>query len=173
MNNKILQGPDLTNSLIGVLCIFRQETVAIKADIEAMFHQVRVHPKDLNALRFLWYPHGNLSTEPQEYQMMVHFFGGVSSLSCASFALRKTVLDNNENFDPDVASTVNRSFYVDDLLKSVENPEEAIRLSKQLCEMLSLGGFRLTKWISNSRAVLNAIPQNEWTKELKDISLEN
>ena len=40
------------------------------------------------------------------------------------------MLDNNENFDPDVASTVYRSFYVDDLLKSVENPEEAIRLSK-------------------------------------------
>ncbi|XP_065068180.1 uncharacterized protein LOC135693578 [Rhopilema esculentum] len=104
---------------------------------------------------------------------MVHLFGGVWSPSCASFALKKTALDNNEKSDPDVASTVSRSFYVDDLLKSVEKPEEVIRLSKQLCEMLSLGGFCLTKWISNSRAVLNAIRQNEWSKELKDTSLEN
>ena len=55
----------------------------------------------------------------------------------------------------------------------MEKPEEAIRLSEQLCEMLALGGFRLTKWISNNRAVLNAIPQNERSNELKDISLEN
>lgn len=52
LNNELLQGPDLTNSLIGVLLRFRQEQVAIMADIEGMFHQVRVHEKDTNLLRF-------------------------------------------------------------------------------------------------------------------------
>ena len=55
----------------------------------------------------------------------------------------------------------------------MENSEEAIRMYKHLCELLSLGGFRLTKWISISRAVLNAMPEGEWSKELKDISLED
>ena len=72
LNDKILQGPDLTNSLIGVLCRFRQEDVAMMADVEAMFHQVQVHPKDLNALRFLWFPHGDLSGQPHEYQVVIH-----------------------------------------------------------------------------------------------------
>ena len=36
----LLQGPDLTNSLIGVLPRFYQEPIAIMADIEGMFHQV-------------------------------------------------------------------------------------------------------------------------------------
>ncbi|XP_046560325.1 uncharacterized protein LOC124269354 [Haliotis rubra] len=42
LNEEVLQGPDLTNTLIGVLLRFRQEKIAIMGDIEAMFHQVRV-----------------------------------------------------------------------------------------------------------------------------------
>lgn len=42
LNRELLQGPDLTNSLLGVLCRFRQETVAFACDIEGMFHQVKV-----------------------------------------------------------------------------------------------------------------------------------
>ena len=34
LNEQLLQGPDLTNSLIGVLTRFRQEPVAFMADIE-------------------------------------------------------------------------------------------------------------------------------------------
>ena len=44
LNNNLLHGPDLTNTLLGVLIRFRQDRVALHADIEAMFHQVRVIP---------------------------------------------------------------------------------------------------------------------------------
>ncbi len=74
LNDKILQGPDPKNSLVGVSCRFRQEAVSVKADVEGMFHQVCVHPKDVNTLKFLWYFHGELSAQPREYQIMVHLF---------------------------------------------------------------------------------------------------
>ena len=38
----LLQGPDLRNKLIGVICRFRQEPVAVMCDIEQMFYQFRV-----------------------------------------------------------------------------------------------------------------------------------
>ena len=44
LNKHLLQGPDLTNNLTGVLCRFRKETVAFTCDVEGMFHQVYVHP---------------------------------------------------------------------------------------------------------------------------------
>ena len=42
LNDQLLSGPDLTNSIVGVLTRFRQERVALAADVEAMFHQVRI-----------------------------------------------------------------------------------------------------------------------------------
>ena len=49
LNGKILQGPDLMNSIVGVLLSFREENIAMMLDVEAIFHQVYVHPKDLRA----------------------------------------------------------------------------------------------------------------------------
>jgi len=40
LNDQLLQGPELTNSLVGVLTCFREEPVAFMADVEAMFYQV-------------------------------------------------------------------------------------------------------------------------------------
>ena len=161
LNDHLLQGPDFTNSLVGVLTRFRQETVALMSDVEAMFHQVRVKPDDCSALRFLWWPNGNLSSEPEEFMMTVHLFGGVSSPSCANFALRKTADDNKANFHPQIVRTVDRNFYVDDCLKSVKSEHDAIYLVKNLTELLKKGGFRLTKWLSNSRGVVESIPESE------------
>ena len=86
LNDQLLQRPDLTNTLVGVLTRFREEPIALMSDVEAMFHQVRVHPDDCNALRFLWWPDGDLNKPAKEFQMTVHLFGGTSSPSCANFA---------------------------------------------------------------------------------------
>jgi hypothetical protein len=37
LNDQLLQGPDLTNSLAGVLTRFREEPVAFMSDVESMF----------------------------------------------------------------------------------------------------------------------------------------
>lgn len=42
---------------------FRQETMAVMGDVEAMFHQVRVSDEDTDLLRFLWWPGGNYEKE--------------------------------------------------------------------------------------------------------------
>lgn len=172
LNDQLLQGPDLTNSLVGVLTRFRQEPIAIMSDIEAMFHQVRVRPEDSDALRFLWWPNGDLTLQPQEYKMEVHLFGGVSSPSCANFALQKTADDNQKEFSPEVINTVKRNFYVDDCLKSVGSEEGAISLAKDLTSLLKKGGFRLTKWLSNSRKVLESMPESERAKSVKDLDFD-
>ena len=52
LNDLLMKGPDLTNSLLGVLTIFRQDHVAVMADIQEMFHQVRVPECDRSFLRF-------------------------------------------------------------------------------------------------------------------------
>jgi hypothetical protein len=53
LNEQLLSGPDLTNSLVGVLLRFRQEPIAMMSDVEQMFHQVYVDPKDRDVFRYL------------------------------------------------------------------------------------------------------------------------
>ncbi len=60
LNRHLLQGPDLTNNLAGVLVRFRQERTAIMCDIEGMFHQVHVNVEHRNLLRFLWWADGDI-----------------------------------------------------------------------------------------------------------------
>lgn len=60
LNNQLLQGPNRTSSLVGVLMRFRQNRVALMADIKAMCHQVKVAKEHVDFLRFVWWPQGNL-----------------------------------------------------------------------------------------------------------------
>ena len=85
---------------------FREEQVALSADIECMFHQIRVAPDDRDAFRFLWWPNGDLTQQPIDHRMEVHLFGATSSLSCSSFALRRTAEDNKGEFSGAVVKTV-------------------------------------------------------------------
>ena len=153
----MLTGPDLLNSLVGVLLQFPNYKVAFSADIEAIYHQVQVNPDDADALRFLWLD-VNSDEKPDTYQMLVHIFGGKDSPSCANYAVRRTTSDHGSKFDEAVAECVSRSFYMDDLLKSVETEEEAISIIKHLIELMQIGGFNLTKFQSNKKEVLDCLP---------------
>lgn len=172
LNSHLLQGPDLTSTLIGVLTRFRKEPTVLMSDIEAMFHQVRVPQEDADLLRFLWWSNGDVTEDLTEYRMVVHLFGATSSPSCANFALRRCAKDNKELFSQQVFDTIMNCFYVDDLLTSVASEEEAITLCNDLRTICAKGGFHLTKWISNSRAVLAAIPEEERAREVKDLDLD-
>ncbi|XP_074632440.1 uncharacterized protein LOC141890779 [Acropora palmata] len=143
------------------------------ADIEAMFHQVYVDPQDRDALRFLWWPDGDLQKEPEEYRIMKHLFGATSSPSCVNFCSQKTASTYQEEFEPDTIQTVMRNMYVDDLLKSVSSPEAAIKLSTQLRELLMKGGFRLTKWLCNDWDVLVEIPEHERASSVVNLDKED
>ena len=172
LNDHLLQGPDLTNSLIGVLIRFQQEPVAMVSDIEAMFHQVRVEPKDCNALRFLWWPEDDLLKEPTEHQMLVHLLGATSSPTCSNFRLRKTAHDNRRDFDTEIVHTVERNVYVDDCLKSVRTTGKAVEVANQTSELLARGGFKLTKWLSYKREVIKTILESERAKSVLDLELD-
>ena len=89
--------------------------------------------------------------------MTVHLFGAVSSPSIANFALRKTARDNASNFHPE-GNKHNHGADVDDCLISMLTELEAMELISNLTEVCHTASFHLSKWISNSRAVLGAVP---------------
>ncbi|XP_043222567.1 uncharacterized protein LOC122381883 [Amphibalanus amphitrite] len=170
LNSVLMQGPDLANSLTDVLVQFREGPCAFMADVEAMFYQVAVPEEDRDVMRFLWWPGGDFSRDPEEFRMTVHCFGASSSPSCANFALRKCA-DDKEDCDPEVSKAVKQKFYVDDCLVSVETPEDAVKMAKELKDVCDLGGFRLTKFVSNSRELLESVPKEERGRCVTELNL--
>lgn len=150
---------------------FRQEPRAVMADVQAMFHQVKVDEQHLDFLRFLWWPEGNLEQELVQYRMHVHLFGAVSS-RVACYALRKAADDNAHKFSAEVTDTVKCNFYIDDLLKSLPSEEGAILMIQDLKAICQTGGFNLTKWFSNSCEVLSVIPEEHKSKNFQDLHLD-
>ncbi|XP_048734152.2 uncharacterized protein LOC125650167 [Ostrea edulis] len=168
LNSVLLTGPNLTNSLLGVLLRFRRDQIAVIADIEQMFYSFYVKEEHRDFLRFLWYRNNNPEDELIDYRMRVHVFGNTPSPAVATYGLRKAV----ENGDRDVRDFVERNFYVDDGLVSVPTTDEAIELVKETQQVLKeQGNIRLHKIASNSVAVMNAFPTQDLEKSLTQVSI--
>lgn len=67
LNSVLLSGPDLNNSLLGVLLRFRKEAIALTADIQQMFYGFMVREDHRDNLRFLWHRDNDLTKEVAEY----------------------------------------------------------------------------------------------------------
>ena len=89
LNDLLIKGLDLTNSLLGVLLRFRKEKIALSCDIKQMFYNLYVSDGFCDYLRFVWYENNDLLREPCVYKMMTHAFGLPSSPSCANFAMKQ------------------------------------------------------------------------------------
>ena len=135
----------LTNSLAEVLTRFREERIALVAEVQEMFHQIAVDPSDLRYLRFLRWTGGVLNESPKKYCMKMHLFGARSSPSCGSFCLKQAAEYSMPDYPDDVVQSIKRNFYVDDYLKSVPNEKETIQMVRDGTYLLKSRGFRLTK----------------------------
>lgn len=164
LNTECYQGPDLVNKLLHVLLRFRLYSVAITADVKAMYMQVKLPIEDRDCLRFLWEVEGKIN----HYRMSSHVFGGIWCASSSTFALRQSLKDNE---CPEIVErAVCKDMYVDDLLSSVPTVAEGRELASGTSEVLAKGGFRLTKFLSNYPEALKDIPEGDRTEESKDIS---
>ena len=166
LNDVLIKGPDLANSLQGILMRFRKEQYAVLADVEQMFHNFRVTEDHRDYLRFLWHVNNDIEAPLTEFRMTVHVFGNRTSPAVANYGIRRSVL----SAEPDVQEYVCRNFYVDDGLMSFSSVEKAVDLVKRTQEALYDGGrLRLHKIASNSTDVLTQFPKEDLANELKDL----
>ncbi len=171
LNKLLLSGPDMTNSLLGILLRFRTGQVAFMSDIEQMFHSFVVREDHRDFLRFFWYKDNNPNNEVIEYRMTVHVFGNTSSPAVATYGLRKTATIGELQHGHDAREFVEKDFYVDDGLKSVSNDEEAIDLLRRTQSMLANANLRLHKIACSSRAVTQAFAAEDRASDLRNLDL--
>lgn len=88
--------------------------------------------------------------------MKVHLFGAASSPGCANFGLKHLPVKGQGQFSEDAIRFIQRNFFVDDGLISVQTEKEAIQVVKESRELC-----RLHKFVSNSENVMATIPEEE------------
>ena len=132
---------------------------------------MRVRKEDQNVLIFLWLPNGNLEQKAEEYCMTVHLFGAILSPACATYALQHTADDNEDNYGTEVANTLRRNFYVDDVLKSARTEHKTMELAKDVKAVCGDGGFNLTKFVGNTERIINSILDEHRAENVKNLHL--
>ena len=173
LNKVLLPGPDLMNNLIGVLMRFRKENIAVMCDIEQMFHSFYVEPPHRDFLRFLWFEGNDPSKPIIEYRMNVHLFGNGPSPAVATYGLRRTAIDGEEEHGEEAKKFICRNFYVDDGLTSLSSTQGATDLVKSAQATLATANLRLHKVVSNSVEVMEAFPAEDRAKDVRDLDLRH
>ena len=108
-----------------------------------MYNAVKLSTLVQHTHIFVW---RNLEThiEPDHYVLMAVAFGDRPRGAIATLALRQTAT-MYQHIYPDASKMVIRNSYVDDILQSVDNVEEALRIAQETETMLAFGGLFLAR----------------------------
>ena len=164
LNDAIHQGPKLQRDLFDVLLRFRRFPVALICDIAEMYLRIGMAPSSRPLHRFLWRDLDQ-SRPPEEYQFNSLVFGVNSCPYQAQFVSQKHARENKEQY-PKAAETILESTYMDDSMDSVPSDEECLELYDQLSKLWESAGTHARKWLSNSKQVLEKIPEEDRAAEV-------
>ena len=93
LNKNLLKVLDYLNSLVGILLRFRRDKFAVMADVEQMYHQIKVQESDQIALRFVW--RNTPEEEIEDHKMTVHIFGKTESPFIVKRVIKQTTSDQS------------------------------------------------------------------------------
>ena len=170
LNDNLLAGPRKQLDIVYLLIKMRMHPTIIIGDISRMFYCINLDKRYRDHYRFLWSKKAD--EEPKIYRFKRLTMGTTDS----PFLAINTVhhhLDQIAEEYPELKNTtefVKDHLYVDDLLGAVDSAKEAIELRKQIQEIFAKMKMTITKWTSNSAAVLNTIPEGELSpfEEIQD-----
>ena len=126
-----------------------------------MYLQIKIEEKNRPYFRILWRDCEN-DREPDEYEFTRVVFGKNSAPKEAQCVAQENAR-RLQGVYPLTAETVLKSTYMDD---SIEDGVTAGTLQTELQEIWKNAGMEARKWVSNSKQVLAAIPEDKQASEL-------
>ncbi|XP_055527334.1 uncharacterized protein LOC129719950 [Wyeomyia smithii] len=158
LKDALLKGPTIQDELLSLLLRFRKHEVALVADMEKMYRQVRVDANDARLQRIFW---RFSPTDPIGiYELLTVTFGLSPSAFLAIRVLHQLAIDEGRDH-PKASSALVNDFYVDDYIGGTSSIDQAIQLRTELNDLVSKDGFILRKWCSNCPVALAGIPGNQ------------
>lgn len=170
LNSKLLSGPDMTESSLGVKMRFREGPItAITGDIEEMFHRVAIRKEDRESQRII--SRKNPENALEIYEMNVMTFGATCSPACAQFIKNENARKFEDKY-PEAVEAIIKNHYVDDYLDSFSDLTKATQIVLDVIKIHDRANFRMRNFISNSKALLKLLPGDR-VSPLKEVKLDN
>ncbi|XP_018395706.1 PREDICTED: uncharacterized protein LOC108774166 [Cyphomyrmex costatus] len=158
LNDLLLVGPKLQIDITTVLLQWRQHRYVYIADIEKMYRQILVDPRDTDFQRILWRASPDVPVD--EYRLMTVTYGTAAAPYLALRVLKQLTEDEGSHF-PLAVPILNSQIYVDDCIFGADDKTLARETRNQLIALLSKGGFRLRKWASNCDDLLTDLDPSD------------
>jgi len=155
LNDCLMVGPRIQDSLIDILTNFRIFPFALNADLEKMFRQIQVTHDDTNLQRIVWREAPNLPI--QDYRLLTVTYGTASAPYLATKTLQQLALDSEVTY-PLASKAFMNNMYVDDLMGGASSKTQAADLLTELLKMTSNAGLQFRKWSSNCPSLLSSLP---------------
>ena len=166
LNDLLEAGPNLLESLIGVLLRFRQYAYAAISDMKDMYLRINVIERDRGAQRFL-YRGSDRSREPDECENLTLIFGSISSPATAIYVKNK----NAKKFAGITrlalaARSIKENTYMDDFLYSGKSVLEVKQMVKDVSFINGEANFIMHGWASNEDQIVEEVrDKNKLGKE--------
>ncbi|XP_062557054.1 uncharacterized protein LOC134221904 [Armigeres subalbatus] len=158
LNDALLTGPVIQDDLLDLMLRFRKHPIALVADVEKMYRQIRIHPEDTCLQRVFW--RFDLSDPIEVYELQTVTYGLSPSSFLATRVIQKLAEDIGYRYEH-AASKISKDFYMDDFISGADSIEQARVLRQEAQALMAEGGLHLRKWSSNKLEVLD-----DPTKEL-------
>ncbi|XP_055622774.1 uncharacterized protein LOC129766280 [Toxorhynchites rutilus septentrionalis] len=161
LNEVLMIGPKIQNDLFAILLRFRKHIYAFSADVEKMYRQVKIDPKQTRYQRIFW------RDQPAEKIKVLELSTVTYGTSPSSFlAVRSMVQlarDESRNF-PAAAEVILEDCYMDDILSGASTLSSAKQLRCEIEQLMMNGKFPIRKWCSNNNEVLDGVPDQDREK---------
>lgn len=158
LNDILLTGPRLQQDIIDVLTKVRLHAIVFTADIKQMYRQIAICREHQDFQRIVWRFDNNGVVE--DYRLKTVTYGVSSAPYLALRTLQQLAEDEKERF-PRASKVLKSEVYVDDVVTGSNSVESALSLQKELISLLTAGGFKLRKFVSNHPALVDWLPAED------------
>ncbi|XP_065226222.1 uncharacterized protein LOC135849650 isoform X1 [Planococcus citri] len=156
LNDCIFRGRVLLETLCGLILRLMLRCFVLTSDIEKAFLQIGLKLRDRDFVRFIWIKDFN---KPLNFDNLIIFrftkipFGVIAS----PFLLTLTIIFHLNQYDSKFVPLLLRSFYVDNLILSVDSVDEAIDLYNFSKSCFNDASMNLRNWVTNCNELKNVL----------------
>ncbi|XP_008184721.1 uncharacterized protein LOC103309874 [Acyrthosiphon pisum] len=146
-----MYSPTVQYDLCAILMRFRKYQFVITTDVEKMFWQSKIGPRDQDFQRILWRPEPDDALETYRLTIVTY---GTTPISFMATNCLISLAEGSKHSDPEASEIIQCNFYMDDLMSGADTVDECSRLQKRISAILASAKLLLRKWCSNSSELL-------------------